>query len=89
MIAKQVNYRPQARQDMMDATDHYAEAAGSPVYGHTLKLPGLRTRPVRRFPYLVFYFDNPGQIDITRVLHLRREIRSGLLQVPQISAPPN
>ena len=42
---------------------------GSPRYGHTLDLPGLRTWPLDRFPYLVFYFDANGVTEIWRVLH--------------------
>lgn len=48
--------------------------SGSPRYGHELNLPGLRTRPVRSFPYLVFYMMARGQVDVWRVLHRHRDI---------------
>ena len=39
-------------------------------------LPGLRVRmwPLRRFPYLIFYVDQPDHIDIIRVMHARRDL---------------
>lgn len=57
--------------------DHVEEAffnvamnpeSGSPRYGHELNLPGLRSWPVRSFPYLVFYMTARGQVDVWRVL---------------------
>ena len=47
---------------------------GSPRYGHELNLPGLRSSPVRSFPYLVFYMTARGQVDVWRVLHRERDI---------------
>lgn len=47
---------------------------GSPRYGHELDLPGLRSWPLSRYPYLVFYVEGPGHIDVWRVLHGRRDI---------------
>lgn len=49
-------------------------AAGSPRYAHELGIPGLRSWPLRRFPYLVFYVERLDHVDIWRVLHGRREI---------------
>ena len=49
-------------------------AAGSPRYAHELDIPGLRSRTVRRFPYLVFYVERPADIDVWRVLHEARDI---------------
>jgi toxin ParE1/3/4 len=49
-------------------------AAGSPRYAHELDLPGLRSRLVKRFPYLVFYVDRGDHIDVWRVLHAKRDI---------------
>lgn len=48
--------------------------SGSPRYGHELNLPGLHSWPVRPYPYLVFYMTVPRQVDVWRVLHLRRDI---------------
>ena len=44
-------------------------ATGSPRYGLKLGIPGLRSWPLSRFPYLVFHFDMPRQVDVVRVLH--------------------
>ncbi len=49
-------------------------ATGSPRYAHELNLPGLRTWPLMRYPYLVFYLERSDQIDIWRVLHTKRDI---------------
>ncbi len=53
-------------------------AAGSLRYGYDLNLPGLRSWQVKRYPYLVFYFDTPSNIDIWRILHAQRDIASSL-----------
>lgn len=53
-------------------------AAGSPRRGHELNLPGLRSRTVRRFPYLIFYVERPDHIDVWRVLHAQRDIAAWL-----------
>jgi toxin ParE1/3/4 len=49
-------------------------ATGSPHYAHELILPGLRSWPLTRYPYLVFYVERPDHIDVWRVLHGRRDI---------------
>ena len=49
-------------------------AAGSPRYAHELNLPGLRSWPLTRYPYVVFYIDRNDYIDIWRVLHGQRDI---------------
>jgi toxin ParE1/3/4 len=49
-------------------------ATGSPRYGHELNLPGLRSWPLTRCPYLVFYVERPDHIDVWRVLHGHRDI---------------
>ncbi len=49
-------------------------AAGTPRYAHELNLPGLRTWPVKRFPYLVFYMEREDHIDVWRILHGERDI---------------
>ncbi|HJV26813.1 MAG TPA: type II toxin-antitoxin system RelE/ParE family toxin [Aromatoleum sp.] len=48
--------------------------SGSPRYGHELDLPGLRSWPLSRYPYLVFYVERPDHIDVWRVLHGQRDI---------------
>jgi toxin ParE1/3/4 len=49
-------------------------AAGSPRYALDLALPGLRTRALKRYPYLVFYVERGDHIDVWRVLHAQRDI---------------
>ncbi|MCE9522383.1 MAG: type II toxin-antitoxin system RelE/ParE family toxin [Alphaproteobacteria bacterium] len=66
--------------DFVDALERaYRQIAlhptsGSLRFAHELDLPGLRHRPLRRFPYLVFYVDLKDQIDVWRVLHGARDI---------------
>ena len=49
-------------------------ATGSPRYAHELNLPGLRFWPLKRYPYLVFYVEREGMIDVWRVLHTARDL---------------
>ena len=50
--------------------------AGSPRYGVSLDIAGLRSWPLERFPYLIFYIDQRDHIEIWRVLHGSREVTS-------------
>lgn len=58
------------------AFDHTSRhpGTGSPRYAHALNLPGLRHWRLTRFPYLVFYVESQGRIDVWRVLHAERDI---------------
>lgn len=56
-------------------------ATGSPRYAHELNLPGLRVWPLTRYPYLVFYIEQPGHLDVWRVLHDQLDIPAWM-QVP-------
>ena len=47
---------------------------GSNRYAHELNLPGLKSLPLTRYPYLVFYVERPDHIDFWRVLHGQRDI---------------
>jgi toxin ParE1/3/4 len=47
---------------------------GSNRYAHELNLPGLRSRRLKRYPYLVFYVEREDHIDVWRVLHAQRDI---------------
>ena len=49
-------------------------ASGSSRYALELKLPGLRTWPLGRFPHVVFYVEGKECIDVWRVLHGARDI---------------
>jgi toxin ParE1/3/4 len=53
-------------------------AAGSSRYAHELSLPGLRSRHLHRFPFLVFYVERDDVIDVWRVLHAQRDIPAWL-----------
>lgn len=52
---------------------------GSPRYAHRLNLPGLRSRKLRRFPHLIFYFEQSDRIDVWRILHGSRDIAASLM----------
>jgi toxin ParE1/3/4 len=47
---------------------------GSLRYAHELGLEGLRAWPLRRFPFVLFYREQPDHIDVWRVLHAQRDI---------------
>jgi toxin ParE1/3/4 len=55
-----------------------SDAAGSPRWAHELNLPGLRSWPLKRFPWLVFYLELDDRIDVWRVLHAKRDIPAWL-----------
>ena len=52
--------------------------AGSPRYAQVLSIPGLRSRALARFPYLVFYVDRADRADVWRVLHAQRDIPTSI-----------
>lgn len=52
--------------------------AASSIWGERLRLPGLRSRRVAGFPYLVFYVEHEGRIEVRRVLHAKRDIPAWL-----------
>lgn len=49
-------------------------ATGSPRYAHELSIPELRSWPLSKYPYLVFYVEQTDHIDVWRVLHMKRDI---------------
>jgi len=51
---------------------------GSPRYAVELDWPGLRTHPIQRFPYLVFYLEQTNHLDVLRVPHAHRDIPASL-----------
>jgi toxin ParE1/3/4 len=53
-------------------------ASGSPRYAHALDLPGLRSWPLKHYPYLVFYVEHDDHVDVWRVLHGERDIPAWL-----------
>lgn len=52
--------------------------SGSPRYARLMAHSGLRSWPVKAFPYLIFYIAGSTQIDVWRVLHGERDIPSCL-----------
>ena len=59
-------------------------ATGSPRYAHELNLPGLRSWPLVRYPYLVFYVERPDHIDVWRVLNGQRDIPAWMQELENI-----
>jgi toxin ParE1/3/4 len=49
-------------------------AKGLPRYAHALDIPGLRSWPLSKYPYLVFHVERTDHIDVWRVLHMQRNI---------------
>lgn len=49
-------------------------SSGSLRYAYELSMPGLRSWPLKRHPYLVFYIETTEHIEIWRLLHQERDI---------------
>ena len=56
---------------------------GASRYAYELDVPGLRTWPLRRHPYLIFYVELENRVDVWRVLHNRRDLPSWMQQFDQ------
>jgi len=56
---------------------------GTLRFAYELDIPGLRSLPVDRFPYLLFYVERDDHVDVWRLLHTRRDIPSTLLGDPK------
>lgn len=75
---------PQAALGFVDALEKaYARlgrhpSAGSPRYAHELEIPGLRTRALKGYSYLVFYVERDDHVDVWRVLHGQRDVPGSL-----------
>ncbi|MCC7200497.1 MAG: type II toxin-antitoxin system RelE/ParE family toxin [Gammaproteobacteria bacterium] len=57
-------------------------ASGSHRYAHELQLPALRSWPLRRYPYVIFYVQSAECVDIWRVLHAERDLAAWLRDEP-------
>ncbi len=77
-------------EDLEQAYAHIGRhpATGSPRYAHELNLPGLRSWPLTRYPYLVFYVERSDHIDVWRVLHGERDIPAWLPGAPDMGDVP-
>ncbi|MBI1282713.1 MAG: type II toxin-antitoxin system RelE/ParE family toxin [Thiobacillus sp.] len=75
----------QAAQGLIDSLErayaHIARypATGSARYAQELNLPGLRSWPLKNYPYLVFYVERADHVDVWRVLHGQRDVPAWLL----------
>lgn len=49
-------------------------ATGSPRFGTLLDIPGLRSWPLDKFPYVLFYVERDSHLDVIRVLHQHSDI---------------
>ena len=54
---------------------------GSARYAQELLIPGLRSWPMARYPWLVLYMAGENRIEVWRVLHGHRDIPAGMLEV--------
>jgi toxin ParE1/3/4 len=54
-------------------------ASGSPRYALMLRIPGLRSWPLDRYPHVVFYFERADRVEIWRVLHGAQDLPASLL----------
>jgi toxin ParE1/3/4 len=53
---------------------------GSLRFAYDLGIPDLRSWPVHRFPYLIFYVEHDDRLDVWRVLHDRRDVPATLAE---------
>lgn len=62
--------------ELQDALQHLSThpLTGSLRYAFELDIPDLRTWPLQRFPYLIFYVADRGHVDVWRILHAHRDI---------------
>ena len=66
--------------DFDRAIAHISEfpTTGSPRYGYEPSLAGIRFWPMKKYPYLIFYFETGDRIDVWRVMHRNMDIPTGL-----------
>ena len=79
---------PQTALDFVDALEAAIKHvrndpnSGSLRFAFELEIPELRSCPLQKFPYLVFYVPQADRIDIWRILHARRDIPAYLSSDP-------
>ena len=84
---------PQRALRFIDALQHAFRriarhpGVGSPRYACELGLDGLRAWPLRRFPLLVFYREQPDHIDVWRLLHANSDVPAWM-QHPEATRRP-
>ncbi len=47
---------------------------GSLRFAYELEIPDLRSWPIQRFPYVIFYVADDNRLNVWRILHARRDI---------------
>ncbi|MDR3670051.1 MAG: type II toxin-antitoxin system RelE/ParE family toxin [Holophaga sp.] len=59
---------------------HLGRFPGSGSHRHALQLglPDLRSWPVPRHPYLIFFLEQEEHLDVWRILHAQRDIPASL-----------
>jgi toxin ParE1/3/4 len=55
-------------------------AVGSLRYAHRLDLPDLRSWPLKRYPYVLFYVERPDDLDVWRLLHAASDVPAWLAE---------
>lgn len=58
-------------------------AGGSPRWSNELNLPGLRSRRIRGFPWIVFYLEFETHVDVWRVLHAKRDMPASVVDADE------
>ncbi len=85
MKQKPIIPRELANRDVDNAIAYYLEEQAEKAalgfidaleraYKQVLDLPALRSWPLQRYPYLVFYIEQEGHIDVWRVLHQMKDL---------------
>lgn len=64
---------------LLNRVSHFP-LAGSPRYDHALGISGLRCALLRRFSYLMFYFERDDCIEAVRLLHAKRDVAADLIE---------
>jgi toxin ParE1/3/4 len=58
-------------------------ASGSTRFAYELNLSGLQIWPLARYPYVIFYIERHGHVDVWRVLHAHTDIPEWLHELPE------
>lgn len=66
-----------AIQNALDLVSRHPEI-GSIKYASPASEPGLRSVVVKRFPYLIFYLNQPEEIFVVRIMHMAKDIPESL-----------
>jgi toxin ParE1/3/4 len=67
-----------AIEEALERVGRAPRTAGSSRFAPEVDIPGLLAASVKRFPFVVFYIERDVEIDVWRVLHIRRDIPRAL-----------